>query len=88
MVQKKKRPATRKNAKKYRFQLSFTGIAGVGVVVFCLFFWMFLFGIWAGQTILLPSSVKKQVNLQADTPTVDPSGMQTLQAAGKKKAVP
>lgn len=34
------------------FQLSPGGIAGIGVVLFCLFFWIFLLGIWAGQTIL------------------------------------
>ena len=34
------------------FQLSPGGIAGIGLVLFCLFFWIFLLGIWAGQTIL------------------------------------
>lgn len=28
---------------------------GLVVVVFFLFFWMFVLGIWAGQTILLPT---------------------------------
>lgn len=27
----------------------------MGIVCFCIFLWMFLLGIWAGQTILLPS---------------------------------
>jgi hypothetical protein len=36
------------------FQLSPGGIVGIGVVLFCLFFWIFLLGIWAGQTILHP----------------------------------
>lgn len=27
----------------------------MGIVCFCVFLWMFLLGIWAGQTILLPS---------------------------------
>jgi hypothetical protein len=27
---------------------------GLVVVCFCLFLWMFLLGVWAGQTILLP----------------------------------
>jgi len=57
MAQKKK-PATRKKRKapkRFRFQLSLAGVAGIAVVAFCLFLWMFLLGIWAGQTILLPS---------------------------------
>jgi len=27
---------------------------GLVMVCFCLFLWMFLLGVWAGQTILLP----------------------------------
>jgi hypothetical protein len=51
---KKASPRRKKKAKRFRFQLSVTEVAGIGVVVFCLFLWMFLLGIWAGQTILLP----------------------------------
>ncbi|OGQ95695.1 MAG: hypothetical protein A2521_17020 [Deltaproteobacteria bacterium RIFOXYD12_FULL_57_12] len=39
-----------------RFELSFWGLLGVAVVCFCIFLWMFLLGIWAGQTILVTSS--------------------------------
>ncbi|MDH4318994.1 MAG: hypothetical protein OEV64_11425 [Desulfobulbaceae bacterium] len=42
--------------KIYQFHLGIPGIAGIGVVLLCLFFWMFLLGIWAGQTIILPLS--------------------------------
>ena len=59
MVRKKKKPVRRKKKKtpkRFRFQLGLAGVAGIGVVVFCLFLWMFLLGIWAGQTILLPSA--------------------------------
>lgn len=41
--------------KKIKFELSIPGILGIGVVCFCVFLWMFLLGIWAGQTILLSS---------------------------------
>jgi hypothetical protein len=56
----KKKSVTRKTrkkktAKRFRFQLDYAGIAGIAIVMFCLFLWMFLLGIWAGQTILLPS---------------------------------
>jgi len=55
-VARKKRPRKKKVAKRFRFQLSLGGVAGIAVVAFFLFLWMFLFGIWAGQTILLPPS--------------------------------
>lgn len=38
----------------FTVQLGLSGIVGIGVVLFCLFLWMFLLGIWAGQTILYP----------------------------------
>ena len=53
MAQKKRK---RQPKKTFRFQLTPGGIVGIGVVCFCLFMWMFLLGIWAGQTILLPSA--------------------------------
>ncbi|MBC8317176.1 MAG: SPOR domain-containing protein [Desulfobulbaceae bacterium] len=49
-----------KKRKKKRFQIQFElglgGVLSLGVVSFCIFLWMFLLGIWAGQTVLLPSS--------------------------------
>jgi hypothetical protein len=42
------------------FQLSPGGIVGIGAVLLCLFLWMFLLGIWAGQTILYPSAQQMQ----------------------------
>jgi hypothetical protein len=51
-----RRKKKRSPKKTYRFQLSLPGIAGIAVVCFCLFLWMFLLGIWAGQTFLLPSA--------------------------------
>jgi hypothetical protein len=38
------------------FQLSWGGLAGLAVVLFFLFLWMFLLGIWAGQTFLAPGT--------------------------------
>ena len=48
--------ATRRKAKvkKLKFELSKSGVGGIGVIVFCLFLWMFLLGVWAGQTMLSP----------------------------------
>jgi hypothetical protein len=56
MVEKRKtRP------KKIRFELSWGAIAGVGVVVFCLFLWMFLLGVWTGQSLLRPAVVDQEI---------------------------
>lgn len=35
-----------------RFELGLGGVLAVGIVCFCVFLWMFLLGIWAGQTVL------------------------------------
>jgi len=48
-AQRKPRP------KKLKFELTKSGVAGIGIVTFCLFLWMFLLGVWVGQTLLLPS---------------------------------
>jgi hypothetical protein len=45
----------RKKKKKIKFEVTIGGLLGIGVVLFCIFLWMFLLGIWAGQTILLPA---------------------------------
>lgn len=42
--------------KKLKFELTRSGVGGIGVIVFCLFLWMFLLGVWAGQTLLSPSN--------------------------------
>jgi hypothetical protein len=44
----------KKPVRKVKFQLSGSGIAGIGVVCFCIFLWMFLIGVWAGQSFLYP----------------------------------
>jgi len=40
---------------------------GLVVVCLCLFLWMFLLGIWAGQTILLPTNDNRLT--RTDRPT-------------------
>ena len=44
----------KKAAPKIKFQVTRSGIAGIGVVCFCIFLWMFLLGVWAGQSLLFP----------------------------------
>lgn len=49
--------ATRKKKRipKIKFELSRSGIGSIAIVSFCIFLWMFLFGVWAGQSLLKPS---------------------------------
>lgn len=44
----------RKKKKSIHIELSILGLLGLGVVIFIVLLWMFLLGIWAGQTVLLP----------------------------------
>jgi len=48
-------------AKKLKFELTKSAIAGIAVITFCLFLWMFLIGVWAGQSLLLPTYEKNGV---------------------------
>lgn len=48
-------------AKKLKFELTRSAVAGIGVIVFCLFLWMFLLGVWTGQSLLMPSHEKKNL---------------------------
>jgi len=43
----------------FRIELGIGGMLGLGVVCFCIFLWMFLLGVWSGQTVLLPSTPGK-----------------------------
>ncbi len=83
---KKKTVRKKKSSKKYRFQVSMANIAGIGVVMFCLFFWMFLLGIWAGQTILFPAAPAGKGKVSHATSAAD-SPVQILKPAGKKRPV-
>jgi len=38
-----------------RFELGLLGMISLTLVTGCIFFWMFIIGIWAGQTILQPT---------------------------------
>jgi hypothetical protein len=47
--------------KKLKFELTKSAVAGIAVIAFCLFLWMFLLGVWVGQSVLLPTYLKKDV---------------------------
>lgn len=77
----------KRQGKTYRFQLSLSGIFGIGIVCFCLFMWMFLLGIWAGQTILLPAAkppAAASTGREAAGPGEGP-GIEVLDTGAKKK---
>lgn len=44
--------ATKKKAAKLKFEVSRSGLGGLAIVLFCLFVWCFIFGVWAGQSLL------------------------------------
>ncbi|MEN8200817.1 MAG: hypothetical protein ABFR63_12175 [Thermodesulfobacteriota bacterium] len=54
----------KKPVKKIKFQLTRSGIGGIAVVCFCIFLWMFLFGVWTGQSLLYPPVSKKEISTQ------------------------
>ena len=49
MAVRKRRPV------KVKFELTRSSIGGIAIVCFCIFLWMFLLGVWAGQSLLRPS---------------------------------
>ncbi|MDA3972388.1 MAG: SPOR domain-containing protein [Desulfobulbaceae bacterium] len=50
-----KNKSPRKRKFSICFELGLGGLLGLTTIVFCVFLWMFFLGIWAGQTVLLPS---------------------------------
>ncbi len=62
MTRKKKKPV-----KKYKFELTLPAMGGIAVVCFCIFLWMFLLGIWTGQTLLMPVAMKTESNVTTES---------------------
>jgi len=77
--------ALRKNqVKKIRFELTKSAIAGIAVIVFCLFLWMFLLGVWAGQSLLFPSYGQKSAVLEEKTKVQEPPVLKAEKKSVKK----
>jgi hypothetical protein len=70
-------------ARKLKFELTRSAVAGIGVVVFCLFLWMFLFGVWAGQSLLMPSHEKKNLVAEEKGTAMGPLVIRAEKKAGK-----
>ena len=71
-------------AKKIKFELTKSAIAGIGVIVFCLFLWMFLLGVWTGQSVLLPSYEKNDVVAEQPVKKIGPLIIRAENKAVKK----
>lgn len=78
------RKAKGTGTKKLKFELTWSAVAGIGVIVFCLFLWMFLLGVWAGQSLLLPSYEKKTLVAEDKGKTVGPLVIRAEKKATKK----
>lgn len=73
----------RKKKFAVKFELSPKGLVGAAIVCLCIFLWMFLLGVWAGQTILSSppgsESVAKRLPIIKKTivqPVADPEPQQ------------
>jgi hypothetical protein len=56
--------------RRLRFELSWSAVAGLAVVAFCLFLWMFLLGVWAGQSLLRPPVEESTTSVTEPAPAV------------------
>ncbi|MGV1099839.1 SPOR domain-containing protein [Thiovibrio sp. JS02] len=65
---------TQKKKFTIRFELGLFGLFSLVVVCFCLFFWMFLLGLWAGQTVFSPAAGGKAPFAQVISPFQDNKG--------------
>lgn len=59
MAQKK--TTRKKRVNTVKFELTKSSIGGIAVVCFCLFLWMFLIGVWTGQSLLSPYPQVKEL---------------------------
>lgn len=55
----------------FRIEMGWRGLLGLIAVCFCLYLWMFLLGIWAGQTILLPPRGERIPRSAAEGPPAE-----------------
>lgn len=46
--------SSKASAKYFTFRISLNGLAGIALVAFCLFLFLFFLGMWAGETIISP----------------------------------
>ncbi len=49
----------KKKGKTYKFELTASAVAGIGMIFVCVLLWIFLLGVWTGQTLLVPTSKER-----------------------------
>ncbi|MDH5297995.1 MAG: SPOR domain-containing protein [Desulfobulbaceae bacterium] len=57
-------PTKRPHSFAIRFELGILGLGGLTVVCLCIFLWLFMLGVWAGQTVLSPSATESSPTLR------------------------
>lgn len=70
----------KKQAGKVRFELTWGGIAGIAVICVCIFLWMFVLGVWTGQSLLRPSLAP-----QKSVTAAGPNGVVPLLEKGRNQ---
>jgi len=75
----------KKPVKKLKFQLTRSGIAGIAVVCFCVFLWMFLLGVWAGQFLLYPPTDKMKLSTELKDSGEGNQVLDVIQIEARKK---
>ena len=54
-----------------KFELSRSALSGIVIVAFCLFMWTFIFGVWAGQSMLSkPGATEKSSSSKKNSSSV------------------
>ncbi|MGL1930150.1 MAG: hypothetical protein OCC45_00115 [Desulfotalea sp.] len=79
----------KKKTPKIKFELSKSGILGIVVIIFCVFLWMFLLGLWAGRNVL-PQTQEKTLsigNVQPTSKTKPKGKIPRLNNGTKKKII-
>ncbi len=76
--------AVRKKKVTIKFELRQSALAGIGVVLCCLFLWTFIMGVWAGQSLLAPD-VKRGKQKKEETKAAVSPAPQSKTAQSKKE---
>ena len=75
----------KKPVKEVKFQMTRSGIAGIAVVCFCVFLWMFIFGVWVGQFLLYPPVSKVKLSSTLRDSGEGKQVLDVIQIEAKKK---
>lgn len=61
-----------KQNRRIRFELSWSGAAGIVAACVCICLWMFVLGVWTGQALLQPPSSRQQSVVEAGLAFIAP----------------